>query len=200
MPRRIVPYHGDIADQLRKAWWRHLQFLDDPPALDWAVSLLTRLATGPTPGDVHAFQTVGRRRTREDLEALVRAVERGDRAALTEAVNALHAPAILALANGWLPALLRGELLSSDPASSDGLAAYIRLTAATVRVRSPKGGRPANRFAHGVARIVVHYVEAMDLPFDERQGVLIPLVADVFRILRVRASASGVVKALLKRQ
>jgi len=147
------------------------------------------------------FEQVGRTKTRNELEKLAH-----PGSDLVECFNALHEPAILALAKfgfcreqGKPPEKLRA--IAKKAAESD-----LSWVPETI-----PGGRPQNRCAHAIATMLAYYYEMLTGkkptrsvdPYkdsDSACGPFIDLVKNVFKALGIRVNAEDIARSAIKRR
>jgi hypothetical protein len=139
------------------------------------------------------FREVGRKATRKELDKLAAAAK-----AVVACVDALHKPAILALADRGVmrePILRWARSLVEGAQNTD--VSGVSIAAGT--------GRPGNNLATVVAANVIRDFERLtggraDFPADSVKGGsrgLVPLVRDVFAALAIKADAKASVSAAL---
>ena len=163
-------------------------------ALDRLTLIAAQIKNPPKPAPrVEQFRQVGRESARRELDKLAEAAER-----VIRCVDALHQPAILALADRGI---MRGHVIRG----ARSLAAEAR-AADISRVPTVAGrGRPKNNLSIVVAATVVRDFERLtgaraDLPADapaEDVRGLTSLVADVFKGMGIKANAKAAIKAAL---
>ena len=162
--------------------------------LDRLTIIAATVANPPKPAPrIEQYRDVGRNSSRRELDKLAEAAE-----TVIRCVDALHQPAILALAGRGM---MRAPIVQSIRKLAD------EARAADVSGDPAVAGRtrPKNDLARGVAANVIGDFERLtgaraDLPADAPVGGgrgLAPLVTQVFKAMGIKANAKAAIKAAL---
>jgi hypothetical protein len=174
-----------------------LEVLGPPAKLEAIINGLLAIGSAPVLDDherevtLRSFREVGSRQTRAELNRLFRAAEK-----LGNAIEALHQPAILALADaGCCPDR------KSITSALRKLAGKAHDATAYVKNREPNLSHRRDRRALVVARIIVDRYEELfgrrtDLP-GQSPG-LAGLIKDVFAVIGVPGNHVAALQAVLK--
>lgn len=169
-------------------------------SLRMAVNMLANVdCSGPgTPPP--KFSAVGRNQTSKELQKLARLAD-----ALAECIDALHEPAILALADAGL------EVRLKLPSSLRDIAKRARQTDLDQLPAAPHGGKPTNNRAHAIADMLAYHYHALTGeepsrhfdPYsdnDTSRSPFVTLVDEMFRAMGLHVNAEHVARAAIGRR